>query len=220
MSITGFPDYVRLSQFKGVLIDLDNTLYLHDPCHKAALKAVFEAFKADLSLDTYDAFKTAYQVGRNTTQDRLLPNGSCRSRLLYFHAMLDAMNRSHDIALIQKMDTTYTSAFLSQMTLDHTAKACLETIKELNLKLCIITNLTTQFQIEKLIALGLDNDIDALVTSEEVGVEKPDASLFELGLSKLNLSASDVIMIGDDEDKDIAGAKALGIATAKVTPNE
>jgi putative hydrolase of the HAD superfamily len=106
------------------------------------------------------------------------------------------------------------------MTLDKQADAFLNTLNEMNIKICIVTNLTTQFQIQKLITLGLHRRIDALVTSEEGGLEKPHARLFEIGLEKLGLSAHDVVMIGDDEEKDIAGAQALGIKTVKVTVDD
>ena len=77
--------------------------------------------------------------------------------------------------------------------------------------MCVVTNLNMQFQIQKIKQLEIEPYVSCLVTSEEVGVEKPDPLFFEIALKKLGLAKDDVIMIGDDEEKDIQGAKAMGI---------
>lgn len=220
MGISGFPDKKTLSQYKGVLVDLDNTLYLHNPCHKAAMQSVFKAHSVSLGTPTYESFKKGYDSGRKTIQARLLPTGSCRSRLLYLHSMLDYLNLSHLPNIALDMERTYVDAFLSEMKLDSEAKKFLDIVKELQIKLCIVTNLTSQFQIQKLKQLGIMNSLHALVTSEEAGVEKPSPLIFEIALEKLKLSKDDVLMIGDDKEKDIVGAQSLGISCVKVNFNE
>jgi putative hydrolase of the HAD superfamily len=50
-----------------------------------------------------------------------------------------------------------------------------------------------------------------MLSSEEAGIEKPSPVIFGKALSKLNLKAEEVIMIGDNEEKDILGAEAMGI---------
>lgn len=220
MGITGFPDSKTLHKYKGILIDLDNTLYLHDTCHKTALKSVFEAFKDTLGTITYTDFKNVYDKGRKVIQSRLLPTGSCRSRLLYFHAMLDEVGLSANVGLALTMQSVYVTTFLDTMKLDSQAMSFLKLAKEHHLRICIVTNLTSQFQMQKLDTLTLHPYIDALVTSEEAGVEKPNPLIFQLGLEKLRLQSHEVLMIGDDEKKDIKGAQALGITAWKVTVNE
>ena len=66
-------------------------------------------------------------------------------------------------------------------------------------------------QIKKLEKLNADKFIDFLVTSEEVGFEKPNKEIFELALKKMNLEKDQVIMIGDSLEKDVIGAKNFGI---------
>lgn len=67
-------------------------------------------------------------------------------------------------------------------------------------------------------AEGLQLDIGAFVTGLEYAsgktatiVGKPSASFFELALGELELSAEDVIMVGDDIDSDVGGAKRVGM---------
>ena len=66
---------------------------------------------------------------------------------------------------------------------------------------------------------GLRIDIGVFVSGLEyaTGVEaivvgKPSSLFFELGLKSLSLGADEVVMVGDDLDSDIGGAQAAGIS--------
>jgi HAD superfamily hydrolase (TIGR01549 family) len=78
--------------------------------------------------------------------------------------------------------------------------------KQNNVKIGVLTDYETEYQIQKLKLLGLNDIIDVVVTSEEVGIEKPSIHMFQTVLSRMKLGANDVIMIGDNLDKDIKGA--------------
>ena len=67
--------------------------------------------------------------------------------------------------------------------------------------------------------LGLLQYIDTVVTSSDVGVEKPHPRMFLTALDNLGLSAPEVAMVGDDIAKDVAGAQRLGIITVFVNRN-
>ena len=87
----------------------------------------------------------------------------------------------------------------------------LEAHKSKGVKICILTDLTAHIQYRKIEKLGLAKYVDFLVTSEEVGVEKPHPSMFIKALQKLECKPSEAVMIGDSWSKDIVGANALGI---------
>ncbi|MBT5953773.1 HAD family hydrolase [bacterium] len=214
--MTPFLKPTQLSQYKGVLIDLDNTLYLHDPCHNAAIKAVYDYAKDAGLVNEIDSFNAGYQIGRKAVQKRLFPQGVCRSRLLYFQAMLDAMGHSEKLSEALEMESCYKAAFLANMTLDTDAHAFLKQCKDADIPVCVVTNLNTQFQIQKLQALDIMPYVSYLVTSEEAGVEKPEPAIFELALSKMDMSVHDVVMIGDDKEKDSKGAEQLGITAVTI----
>lgn len=52
-----------------------------------------------------------------------------------------------------------------------------------------------------------------LFTSHELGVTKPNPQFFNKIIQKLNLSPEECIMVGNDYEKDIVPAKAVGIHT-------
>jgi len=78
----------------------------------------------------------------------------------------------------------------------------------------IVTNLTARVQLEKLSRLGIDDRVDRLVTSEEVGREKPSALPFTTALSTLDRRPSETLMVGDNVDADVVGGNAVGMDTA------
>ncbi|MBK8204426.1 MAG: HAD-IA family hydrolase [Bdellovibrionales bacterium] len=83
--------------------------------------------------------------------------------------------------------------------------------RSLRLPVAIVSDMLTAIQIKKICALKIEPLISFLITSEEVGVEKPNPRIFEVALAKLGLTAGQVIMIGDHQDKDILGSQKLGL---------
>jgi len=66
---------------------------------------------------------------------------------------------------------------------------------------------------DALTALGIERFFTGIVTSVDVGARKPDSAIFQAALDKVAASTSEVIMVGNDPDRDIVGAKQMGIRT-------
>jgi putative hydrolase of the HAD superfamily len=52
---------------------------------------------------------------------------------------------------------------------------------------------------------------DAVVVSGDLGIAKPDPSIFEHALEQLGVDAADAVMVGDSMSKDVEGALAAGM---------
>ena len=75
----------------------------------------------------------------------------------------------------------------------------------------IITNGKGTQARRKLDKLGLSPHFQAVVTPEDCGARKPDPRMFICALRLLGVAAEDAMMIGDNEEADIAPALALGM---------
>lgn len=64
--------------------------------------------------------------------------------------------------------------------------------------------------------LGLAALLDPVVVSYRVGAEKPDARIYEVALREAGTRPERSLMIGDDYEADIAGARALGFGAIQV----
>lgn len=79
-------------------------------------------------------------------------------------------------------------------------------------KLHIITNGFSEVQAVKLRESGMDRFFDQVITSEEAGVKKPHPDIFNFAFDKSDALPSNSIMIGDDYEVDILGAKEMGMS--------
>jgi len=66
----------------------------------------------------------------------------------------------------------------------------------------------------RLAELGLHHYFDAVVTLDDTGKRKPDPEPFRLILGKLGVEAPEAIMVGDWAERDMAGARGVGMRTA------
>lgn len=73
---------------------------------------------------------------------------------------------------------------------------------------------TARFVLERAELLA---HFDPVVISEDVGIRKPRAEIFEAVLSPLGLAPGEVLHVGDSLSADVAGAAALGLRTAWLT---
>jgi HAD superfamily hydrolase (TIGR01662 family) len=99
----------------------------------------------------------------------------------------------------------------------------LEALREAGYRLAVITNRAhgDEAFLEELDAYGLRAPFDVIVSSDQVGYRKPHPRIFEVALEALDLEPSQVTMVGDRPEADVAGANRLGmpsIWTREVTP--
>ena len=66
--------------------------------------------------------------------------------------------------------------------------------------------------------LGIAKHFDLVVDSGKVGIEKPDAGIWQLALDAYPTSADRVLHLGDTYATDIAGAEALGFRAGLIDP--
>jgi putative hydrolase of the HAD superfamily len=86
----------------------------------------------------------------------------------------------------------------------------LEKLKKRGLIVGLITSLTKDMN---LICsdLGLAHYIDFVVTSKEVGANKPETPIFLAALEWAGVVASEAVYIGDQYETDVVGARGVGI---------
>ena len=65
----------------------------------------------------------------------------------------------------------------------------------------------------RICGLGLQHYFDAVVTSDDAGFKKPHSKPFLMALEKLNVVPAEAIMLGDWIERDMVGAKKVGLKT-------
>jgi FMN phosphatase YigB (HAD superfamily) len=195
---------------EAILFDTDNTLYRYEPAHQAALNATACKAATLLNISEKDFIKQ-YNSARDIIKARIINTASSHSRLLYLQTLLETNGFRSPLHIALDLEQTYWRTFLFNTRLFDGLIDFLDLVASFNIKIAVITDLTASIQLRKLTFFGLENTFDAVVTSEEVGVDKPHRSNFDLALSKLSLSSFDhVWMIGDHPISDVQGSLDVG----------
>lgn len=204
--------------FKGVIFDLDNTIYDYDLCHQHAINNIYSDLSSEFNFDK-KYISDILEYNKKIFKIESGNIASSHNRFIYFKMLFEELSlRSTcegrikiDIKNINKYYLNYWKYFFEKCRLNEGVLELLNFLKNKKIKMCILTDFTTNEQIQKIEHLNIKDYFDYIITSEEIGSEKPVKRNFETALKKLNLNSHETIMIGDNFEKDIQGANTLGI---------
>ena len=194
-----------------VLFDLDDTLFDHTATSRAALRATTCGLPFFATVD----FEPFYQFYSNLLEAlhlRVLA-GTCsypEARRLRFEGLLAQYQPAATAADAEQLADAYYVQYPRQRQAVPGALALLQALRP-HYRIGIITNNRTAEQADKLRFLGMTELVDALITSEDVGVPKPDPRIFHAALRKLDARPEETVLVGDNWHADVLGALAVGI---------
>ena len=192
----------------AALVDLDDTLYSYEDAHGIALQVALMHLSSVSHIDV-EILKRKYASISRTLKYELGMTASSHSRFIYFKQLCGSFKISLD--LVQPLHDLYWNSFYEAMTPAHGAADLLRTLRTCGIRVAILTDFQIEYQFMKLKRLNLLHLIDDVISSEEVGVEKPNSKMFLTGLARLNARPERTLMIGDNFFKDIEGASNCGI---------
>ena len=184
---------------KLVIFDLDNTFYNYQPTHERALNVVFEEQN---QYDEWSLFSENYNLAKNTIHNRIGNNPSKHSKLLYFKEMFEEFLTFEAILNYEKL---YWENFISFADISENDRNILNNKKDKNDIFILCTNQNTNIQLKKINFWNLDM-FDFVITSEEVGYEKPNIEFYKYVtkiIKKLEISDFNFFAVGDDYENDI-----------------
>jgi HAD superfamily hydrolase (TIGR01549 family) len=195
---------------RAILFDLDDTLFDHQYCSRAGLAALRDGFPA-LATEPFEAFELRYRILLEEVHLLVLSREftPAAARQKRFHRFLSAAF-SATLAEADRAALLYQAAFRAARRPVAGAVELLSHLKP-HVSIGVVTNNVRHEQVEKLSYCGLDGLIDVLVTSEDVGVAKPDPAIFHAALEQLACRPDEVVMVGDSWENDVVGASRVGI---------
>lgn len=99
------------------------------------------------------------------------------------------------------------------------ALEALALLREKGCRLWLLSNAQRVFTAFELRSLGLGDQLDGIYLSSDYGCRKPDVRFYKALLAEQNLNVENCLMIGNDRQTDIAGAKKLGMDTLYMHTN-
>jgi putative hydrolase of the HAD superfamily len=193
---------------KSIIFDVDDTLYDFRSAHSAALGTLSAFVESALGVSP-EAFIALHGETFRLQEARLGNTAASHNRLIRFQMMLEALNKP--VALAPSMAELYWSALLACVRPLPGAAETMTQLRDRGMTIGVGTNMTADWQFAKLQRLGMMPLIDFIVTSEEAGVEKPDAGLFALCARKAGCAMFECAFVGDSLKGDALGARDAGM---------
>lgn len=194
-----------------VLFDLDDTLFDHTATSRAALRATTSGLPFFATVD-FESFYRFYSDLLEELHLRVLA-GTCsypEARRRRFEGLLAQYQPTATPADAERLADAY---YVQYPRRRQPVPGALELLQALrpHYRIGIITNNRTAEQADKLRFLQMTALVDALITSEDVGVPKPDPRIFQAALQQLDARPEETVLVGDNWHADVLGALAVGI---------
>lgn len=203
-----------MPKYSHILIDLDRTLWDFERNSLQTMREMFAEFGLQkLCRADFQMFLDTYHV-INSQLWKAYINGTLAKEVLYvsrFSLTLDHFRVENTYALGKRLGDYYVFESPKKTALIDGASDLLRYLKGKGYSLSIVSNGFKEVQREKMRTSGIDIYFDRVFLSEDIGFQKPDRRIFEHILAALSAQPAQCLMIGDDINIDIAGARKLGI---------
>lgn len=199
---------------RAVLLDVDDTLVDTRAAFRAAIGAVVATWLPHLDADGRDAALRHWVVDRTGafrayTRGELDLAAQRRARATDLHAAFGGPELDDEAAA--RWDAGYEQAFRAAWRACEDALPFLRTATAGGLLLGAVTNMTRDYQVAKLTALGLDGYLPVVVGLDTAGAGKPDPRPFLHACAQLGVAPHEAAYVGDELDVDARAARDAGL---------
>jgi putative hydrolase of the HAD superfamily len=210
----------QLKVYKHIFFDLDRTLWDFDSNSRAALMDVFEKHNLQRHFESPEIFIHGYHKHNELLWDRYR-QGNIKKELLR-SLRFDLTLRDVEIIdqeLAKSIGEDYLQLSTEKTILFPYTHEIL-TYLQAKYPLYILTNGFRETQFSKMKNCGLSKYFQHVFTSETIGFNKPHPKIFQWALSSVNGKKEECLMIGDDMEVDILGAKSCGMDGVFFNPDK
>lgn len=207
------------NRYEHIFIDLDKTIWDFDSNSRDTFREIFEYHRLDIKgIGNLDLFTEVYHK-INDMLWALYRENKIKKEVLNIRRFELTLKEFliDDLMLAIQIADDYVTLSPKKTTLFPHAHEALSYLQS-KYSLHIITNGFEELQHQKLDNCNLRQYFITVTTSEEAGVKKPESWIFQLAMQKAGARPVESLMIGDDLEVDVAGAKEIGMATLYFNP--
>ncbi len=189
---------------KAIIFDLDNTLLDFVKMKQFAVKAAITAMnEAGLEEDEGKAYDDIMELYVTTGWENQL----------VFDDYLDKTKGEVSNKILAAGVVAYRRAREATLLVyPNVNKTLIELLKN-QIRLAVISDAPSREAWMRLYYLNLHHVFDPVLTFDDTGSRKPSPKPFKLALEKMSVEPFEALMIGDWPDRDVVGAKQIGIKT-------
>lgn len=201
---------------RSVFFDVDDTLYPVKPSAVLALGRA-EAYAVREMALSPERFRAEYDRALARQLSAHAGTVCYHSRVVRFQLVCESLGLP--VRHAARLAAAYWDGYLEPMRPFDGVAEVLGDLRSRGLRIGIGTNMTAEWQFAKLGRLGLIDSFDCIVTSEEVGVEKPAPAFYRFCAAKAKMAPEECLFIGDNPDHDVRGALAVGMKALWLQPD-
>lgn len=189
---------------RAIVFDLDNTLVDFMKFKSASVDAAVQAMiDAGLDMTPEQARQRIFQI--------------YDSRGIEYQEVFDEFLRDVlgyvDYRILANGIVAYRRARAGVLVSYPHVNMALLKLARMGLRLAVISDAPRLQAWLRLVQLGVDGFFDTVVTFDDTGRRKPAPEPFQKALELLGVAAIDCVMVGDWAERDIVGAKEIGMHT-------
>ena len=209
-----------MQQYKNLFFDLDDTLYDFSAASQESFRETYDLLHYERYFNSFEHFYSIYEP-YNLQLWHIYGEGKITKE------ELNKRRYSYPLEVVgihdQELADTFCREALGRIpTKNKLIEGAIELLEYLHPKynLYILSNGFKELQSRKMSTAGIDKYFDALILSEDIGVNKPNRELYEYALQKTSSTIEDSIMIGDMFETDIVGAANIGMKQIYFNPKK
>ena len=189
---------------KAIIFDLDNTLLDFVKMKQFAVKAAITAMiEAGLDVDEEKAYKDIFD---------LYVEKGWENQQVFDDYLNQTVGKVSNKILAAGIVSYRRAREATLLVYPNVNKTLIELIK-MGIKLSVVSDAPSREAWMRLYYLNLHHVFDPVLTFDDTGVRKPSPKPFEMALDIIQAKPDEVLMIGDWPERDVVGAKQIGMKT-------
>ena len=189
---------------KAIIFDLDNTLLDFVKMKQFAVKAAITAMiEAGLDVDEEKAYKDIFD---------LYVEKGWENQQVFDDYLNQTVGKVSNKILAAGIVSYRRAREATLLVYPNVNKTLIELIK-MGIQLSVVSDAPSREAWMRLYYLNLHHVFDPVLTFDDTGVRKPSPKPFEMALDILQAKPDEVLMIGDWPERDVVGAKQIGMKT-------
>ena len=189
---------------KAIIFDLDNTLLDFVKMKQFAVKAAITAMiEAGLDVDEEKAYKDIFD---------LYVDKGWENQQVFDDYLNQTVGKVSNKILAAGIVSYRRAREATLLVYPNVNKTLIELIKT-GIQLSVVSDAPSREAWMRLYYLNLHHVFDPVLTFDDTGVRKPSPKPFEMALDILQAKPEEVLMIGDWPERDVVGAKQIGMKT-------